>query len=238
MDVTRRAFFATGGIAVLTLAGCSSDNESSENSNQSDQMVNEVEDTSPSDLVITESGWSSDENGYTYYGLGIQNPNDGFEAQYPKITISGKDADGNILFAENQTLFIIFPNETVYFGFQAGNGVAPSSVEFSITDCQWVDSEGLPENLFNISETTETDSGYGIVSFAGNITCNADVDTDKAPQFGQTAVTVILRNDSGQIIYGMSTFIDTPVKDVATPFEISAYSVPEHSSYEIYAQLW
>lgn len=237
MEVTRRMFLAAAGAAALGLAGCSSSDEERGSASQSEAVKKTVEENSPQDLVITESGWSVNSSGYTFYGFGLQNPNTEVEAQYPTVKITGRDASGSILFSEDQTLFVVFPQETVYYGFQAGSGTAPATVEFTLGDCQWVDSEGLPEQLFTIANTSEVDEGYGSMAYTGEITCNADIDAS-AGQYMQTAVTAILRDANGAIVYGMSTFIDTPAKDQPTPFEVSAYDVPEHASYEIYAQLW
>ncbi|MCG4849454.1 hypothetical protein L0P44_12390, partial [Streptococcus gordonii] len=81
-------------------------------------------------MEITESGWSVVGDGWVYYGFALKNTNKDVEAQMPTVTITGKAEDGSIVFSDKQTLFVVLPGETVHYGFQAGNGTAPATVEF------------------------------------------------------------------------------------------------------------
>ena len=76
---------------------------------------------------------------------------------------------------------------------------------------------------------------YGGVSCTGELTANYDLDKK---QYSQVAVSVIARDASGAINYGNTTFVDTPSKGESEPFEISCFNMPEHSSFEVYAQVW
>lgn len=237
--ITRRGLLALAGASAIALAGCSSAGDDAGSAGQ--QSTAEVKQSTvpaePQDLVITESGWSVDDQGYVHYGVGVQNPNMDKEADLPSFTITGKAEDGSIVFSDTQTLLFIAPGETVYYGFQAGNGTAPATVEFAIADCTFADCEPFEEDVFTVSNTSEVVSQYGTVSYTGELTMNADTSANP-DMFDQTAVTAILRNADGAIVYGMSTFVSTPAQDATSPFEIPAYNVPEHASFEVYAQLW
>lgn len=235
MNITRRGFLAVAGAAVATLAGCSSGEPKGSAGAQSEGAGGMVANREPVALEIVESGYSVSESGFVMYGIAIKNPNEGFEAQYVTFNITGKADDGSIVFNDEQTTYVIFPGETTHYGFQAGNGTAPATVEFSLSEPQWVESSSLESDVFTISNVSEVDNGYGNTSFTGELTANAEINSE---MFRQVAITVITRDETGAINYGYTTFSDIPSKDQATPFELSGYNVPAHASYELYAQLW
>ncbi len=169
------------------------------------------------------------------YGIAIKNPNDSFMAQFPPFNITGRAEDGSIVFNDEQVCNAIYPGETIYYGFQAGDGVAPATVEFSLQKPNWEKEGKLDGDMFSIANTSEVDNGYGMMSFTGEVSTNVDLE---AESYTQVAMTVITRDDSGAINYGMTNFVDVPEKGQSIPFDVSAYSVPVHASYELHAQLW
>ena len=240
-DISRRSAIILIGAATMSLVGCGSTEKEAGSTPTSTSSEQKQEDKSsePKPLEIVESGWSVDESGYVFYGIGIKNPNERYGAGLPSFRITGKADDGSIVFNDEQTLFVIYPAETVYYGFQAGNGKAPATVEFTLSDCEWEEAEPLGDSVFAISNTSEVEGEFGTISYTGELSMNLGfVNEESADLFNQTAVTTILRDESGAIVYGMTTFVDTPGQDEAVPFEVSAYSVPSHDSFEIYAQLW
>ena len=240
-DISRRSAIILIGAAAMSLVGCGSTEKEAGSTPTStgNEQKTEKDSSEPKPLEIIESGWSVGESGYVFYGIGIKNPNDNYGAGVPSFRITGKADDGSIVFNDEQTLFVIYPAETVYYGFQAGNGTAPETVEFAISDCEWEKAEPLGDSVFSISNTSEVDSGYGTMSYTGELSMNLEfVDEESADLFNQTAVTAILRDESGEIVYGMTTFVDTPGKDESVPFEVGAYNAPSHDSFELYAQLW
>lgn len=241
ISISRRGFIAAlAGTSAMMFSGCSGNTDNTGDSSSSASEPQEATQTGePQGLEIVESGWSVNDSGFVMYGIGIKNPNGDKEADFPSFTITGKKADGSIAFSDEQTLFVIAPNETVYYGFQAGNGTVPDTVEFAITDSDFSDCSEPESDIFTIANISEVIGDYGLVSYTGELTLNVDLSGSSAPTvLEQTAVTVILRNADNAIVYGTSTFVDTPDQGASVPFEISAYSVPEHASFEIHAQLW
>lgn len=242
-EITRRGFIAATGAMVLALAGCGGESGNggpSPTSSTSGTQPSATASTSePSPLEIVESGYSVSDAGYVMYGIGIKNPNENKQADLPSFTITGKADDGSIVFSDGQTLIAIAPGETVYYGFQAGNGTAPSTVEFVMGDCDFSDAEKPDGAIFTLSNVSEVPGSYGMSSYTGELTLNHDFsDYPNQSLLNQTCVSVILRDASGAIVYGMSTYVDTPDTGATVPFEVSAYNVPEHASYELYAQIW
>lgn len=242
-EITRRGFLAATGVMVFALVGCGGESgRSGSNTSSSTSGTKESAPASTSEpfpLEIVESGYSVSDAGYVMYGIGIKNPNEGKEADLPSFTITGEADDGSIVFSDKQTLIAIAPGETVYYGFQAGNGTVPATVEFALGDCGFSDCEKPDSALFTVSNVSEVPGSFGMASYTGELTLNVDLSGSSNPSLlKQTCVTAILRDASGAIIYGMSTYVDTPELGETVPFEVSAYSVPEHASYELHAQIW
>lgn len=235
MNVTRRTMISTTGLVLLSIVGCSGKPVASGDENQTSTNKEQATAKKPNQLELVESGYSVTDSGYVMYGVAIKNPNDDYEAQFPSFTITGKADDGSIVFSDKQTCRVVFPGETMHYGFQAGNGVPPASVEFSLQDPKWVESNGLSGELLTISNTSEVPGRYGNTSFTGELSANSDVDKDV---ISQVALTVITRDESGAINFGTTTFCEMPNMNQSVPFDIPAYSTPVHSSYEIYAQVW
>lgn len=187
-------------------------------------------------LEVVESGWSADEQGYVHYGIALRNGGDAV-VEYPTFTITGRDAEGKVLFSQDQTLSIIGPGETVYWGSLAGDaGMAPAAVEFTPTrveDYQLMTSADVPS--FTVSGANVVEDSLGGVSFTGEVTTvrgGSDGGSD-------VALVVVLRDASGAIVFGSVGFASRPVAGETTTFEISSYGdVPAYATFEVHAIAW
>lgn len=187
------------------------------------------------DLEIVESGWSVGSDGYVYYAFALRNPND-FVVDLPGVKITGRDEDGQVLFSEEQYLYVVGAGETNYFGSLVGGGEAPTTVEFEplpVEDYQ-VGLTGS-EVSFSVSNVSVSSGRDGMTSFTGDVTT---VDDDGQGIGSDVALTVVLRDDSGQIIYGATAYVTRPAMGKTTSFEIEQYGVPDYAAYEVYAQAW
>lgn len=226
----------------FALAGCSGGNvDTKADAPEAPQpestapAVAESESSDPLPLELIETGYSVSEDGYVFYGVGIKNPNTNFEAEFPVIQITGKDADGKIVFSDDQTLMFMLPGAEYYFGGQAGNGTKPEIVEFSASTSKdnWIPNDKQSMAIYDISNANEVVGEFGDVSYTGELTVLEEWD-----DVTSACVNVILRNEAGEIVYGDYTFVELPSSGESAPFELHAYDVPDHASYEIYAQPW
>lgn len=191
-------------------------------------------------LSIVEQGWSVSSEGYVMYALALRNESASATIMYPGINVVGRAEDGSVLFSDEQRLMAIGPGETVYFGSQAGNGMAPATVEFDVIEpqaYQIAGEESAPSVDFAISNTGETVDSLGNLNFTGELTAHGTPQGQLAGT-SQAAVSVVLRDSAGAIIYGASTFVSLPADGEATAFQIPAYGAPDYASYEIHAQIW
>lgn len=187
-------------------------------------------------LEIVKSGWSVDSQGYVHYALGLRSAGD-VEIELPGVTITGRDASGNVIFSEEQYFSAAPSGEVAYFGGQSGNGgTAPATVEFSpIAPQDYSIGSVAQSSEFSVSGVNVLPERYGVTSFVGEVTTEKDDGSDVG---SQVAISLVLRDESGAIIYGCITFVSRPAVGESTSFEISPYGVPEYATYEVHAQAW
>lgn len=222
----------------LCVVGCGSGSGSgnqSTGSTQSEAPKSEADTSKPSELEILEVGYNVNDSGYVLYGIGIHNPNTDFEVEYPTIVATGKDDAGKIVFSSEQVMGTIYPGMNYYYATQAGNGTAPATVEFSIktNDRNWTKSTRTSADIYDIANTNEVIGSYGLDNYTGEITLVDDSITDEGAW-----ISVIFRDAAGSIVGGNMGFADSLSPGATSPFDVSAYSTPEHATYEIHAVPW
>lgn len=189
-------------------------------------------------LSIAESGWSVDPAGYINYAFFLTNKEDGFRVEFPTVKITGRDASGKVLFSYEQVLPAINPGETVCHGFVAGNGTPPEDVEFVVArpDDYNISKHVTESPKFEVSAVSAVSNGFGGVDFTGEVAYLGGV--LPGASMGDVAVTVVLRDDAGKIVYGTTTYTDCPAEGESTTFEILGGKLPPYDSMEAYAQAW
>ena len=194
--------------------------------------------TDENPLEIVESGWSVGSGGYVNYAFALRN-NGSVQVDYPGVTITGRDEDGRVLFSQEQYVSGIPAGETRFFGFQAGNGTAPAEVEFTPINPPDF-SLGSAEDTtaaFTVTGAREVSDGLGGIKFVGEVT--TDQEGGEGDFGSQVALTVVLRDESGAIIYGGTGFATRPAVGETTSFEILTLGAPDdYASFEVYAQQW
>ncbi len=190
-------------------------------------------------LAVVDSGWSADGFGYVHYAFALQNGSDEFAVLYPQISVTGRSEDGTVLFSSVQALPKSLPGQTLFFAGIAGNGTAPDVVEFA----------PLPPEAWNVERSTEegwalsvpapvsvVPDGLGGVSFTGDVRCESDAGIPS--EASMAAVSVVLRDGEGKIVWGDATFVGLPAEGETTPFSLPAYDLPDYETVEAHALPW
>lgn len=191
-------------------------------------------------LELVETGWSADESGYVHYAFGLRNTSDSVCIQLPSVEITGRGEDGSVLFSETLIMANAFAGETVYFGSEIGNGngIVPATVDFTVLepdDYSYVNSSESAS--FKADNLSAAPDGYGGEIFSGEISVVKD-SARVREQSSMLAVSLVLRDDAGAIVYGYSTFVDWPPEGGSRPFSMDVYDPPAYDSFEVYAQPW
>ena len=189
------------------------------------------------EIEIVESGWSVDDQGFVHYGIALRNTGDVL-VEFPAYTVTGRDESGAVLFSQEQALSSVGAGETVYWGDLAGNpGQPPATVEFAANgvDEYQLGSGTEPSASFSVSGARPVSDGFGSVNFVGAVTCEYD---DGSGIGSDVALSVVLRDESGAIVFGSVGFASRPEPGSTTTFEVSCQGAPDYASYEVYAAEW
>lgn len=201
----------------------------------SDDVVREAADA----LEISESAWSVDADGFVYFCFALTNTSDHLVVDLPSVQITGRDATGSVVFSTTQAMLLVQPGETTYTASLAEGSTAVERVDFTVVDPDgWnVREAGDARSSLQVLDVAERSNGMGGSTFTGEVTCTS-VDPD-AVSVGGVAVTVVLRDEAGAMVYGTMSFADMPSVGETVPFEVTGMGdVPPHASVEAYAQVW
>ena len=189
------------------------------------------------ELEVVESGWSVDGQGYVHYAFGLRN-NGEVQAITPGVIITGRDADGRVLFSQEQYISAVPAGKTVFFGTLAGDGTAPATVEFAplpLEDYQ-VGTGADTSSSFSVIDVRPVSDGLGGTKFVGEVT--TEHMGGERGGMGDVALTIVLRDESGAIVYGDTGYATMPAEGESTAFEVLTYGIPDYAAYEAYAQAW
>lgn len=194
------------------------------------------ENAEASQLFIAESGWDVDGSGYISYGFALRNASDANSVSFPEIRITGRDARGAVVFSDVQVLSGVNAGQTVYCGGIAGNGTPPDSVEFVVEepDDLNISNKEIYSAVLSVSGVSEVSNGFGGSNFVGEVR----LEGGEYPELGMSdvAVTVILRDDEGNIVYGATDYTSRPALGESVPFEVLSGSLPAYVTIEAHAQ--
>lgn len=233
----RKAITLLACVFALTLAlcltGCASEQEESQqNEPTTAQSSNEAE---PQDLIVSESGYYADDyNGYNYAAI-IENPNTQWAAENITLTVTGRDADGNVVDSQSDYTTLLFADgKTAICGtFYPPEAVADIDFSVSVPSSGWQQEELTMEeftSVLTVDSINDSVGSYGDVTFAGEVTNSADGD------FSSTRVNIVLRDFDGNITGGYFTYLDSELAAGATKsFSISTIgAAPSYETIEAY----
>ena len=175
-------------------------------------------------LKISESGWHVDSNGYVDYALTIQNTSKDLIVEYPEVIITGRAADGSVVFSKSQVMGVVYPGYDLTFACMTGDGTAPATVEFALSkpqDYQVSVGTGRPTE-YKVLDLSARKDGSGKLTVSGEWLDSQSV-----------WLSVILRDDQGRIVYGWNGFVENPGLGEQMPFSIEVYSVPDYATVEV-----
>ncbi len=184
-------------------------------------------------LKISESGWHVDSNGCVDYALTIQNTSEDLIVEYPEVIITGRAADGSVVFSKSQVMGVVYPGYDLTFACMTGDGAAPATVEFALSkpqDYQVSVGTGRPTE-YKVRDLVVRRGGAGKLAVSGEV--EKTVEGDEWLDSQSVWLSVILRDDQGQIVYGWNGFVDSPDLGEQMPFSIEVYSVPDYATVEV-----
>lgn len=184
-------------------------------------------------LKISQSGWHVDSSGYVDYALTIQNTSEDLVVEYPEVIITGRAADGSVVFSKSQVMGVVYPGYDLTFACMTGNGTAPATVEFALSkpqDYQVSVGTGRPTE-YKVLDLSARKDGFGKLTVSGEV--EKTVEGDEWLDSQSVWLSVILRDGQGRIVYGWCDFVDSPGLGEQMPFSIEVYGCPDYATAEV-----
>ena len=184
-------------------------------------------------LKLGETSWHVVPGGYICYAVEIVNENDAL-ILFPEVEVRGYSADGPMTFSSSQVFSLVDAHESYIVTGQAGNGVIPDRVEFSVLDTKdWYVKQGGKAPSFEVSDANMTHGAYGTTDVVGVVTTVDEGDgTDLT---GLANITVVFRSKDGSLMGAAMTSVNRPTLGKNVAFDIPVYDVPDYDTYEIVA---
>lgn len=193
-------------------------------------------------LEIADSGWHVDSNGYVHYAFGLKNASDDKAVELVTVKVVGYDRQGQPLFTRDSGASIVLPGRTSYFsGLESAGDQALDRVEFTLARSSATKVISMTDSIkLEVTSLRATQSSYGTTTFLGALSVTG---TDQAlasiPTYSrQVAVTLVLRDEAGNIVYGDNTYLNDLVIGDNQAFQIDASNLPAYATAEAYASPW
>lgn len=183
------------------------------------------------DMVIVDYGYSV-VNGCLYVGFELNNPNNELYIEFPSVRITARDHAGALLGTGDMTLSEIYPNTTITYGtFAFEVDEMPTSVEIV----------PLKPNDYNIKSSTLVPEFVPLevmecVERKGDII--GEVKNPNNYDLDMVAVTIILRDEDGGILYADTTYVDKVGAGTVVPFSEYLHYDGNYSSFTVTAMPW
>lgn len=187
-------------------------------------------------LSIGESGWSYDD-GSLFYAVEVVNDSESKVVQFPAYRVTAYNDADEVIATEDQTLFEVSPSQSLYFASTLYDvNEEPARVEFEpleVEDYNIADECEYPDPaLFSVVKEKRKRDDWKGEKFTGVINNTSDEDVSNV------ALTVLFRDESGKLVGGDTTFVDSVKAGAKTPFELNTYFNLQPENYEFFIQGW
>ena len=240
-----RALGAFGGSDNATTAAATAESAtaSTEAASASESTVETtvvVEGAEP--LELAETAWLLTDSGMVSYVAGIKNPNADVAYTMVGVTATGYDAEGNVLFNDDQGIMVALPGRTSYYAGHAspGDALALSRVDISLSQGSTTSAyRQTGELALDVSNLREGEDSVGFATFTGKVSVSSTGEAlDQIPSYcSSIAVTVLLRDALGKLVWATTDYVDN-LAEGTQAFEVMASEVPDHAACEACAQPW
>ena len=221
--------------ANTTTTQSSSSNNGTQASSSSNTSANNKSATSTDDvkLVVSESNVYQSTDGYVGFAVALRNESKTTAVKYPSVTVTGKNADGTIMFSSNLLYVAIGPGETKYSASITQGDSLPASIECSVDK---IDSYNLSTSLNTGAFTV---SNVSVVKNSGTTKLTGEVKVDDAGNAGNGYVEIIavFRDENDKIVYAQEMGSECPQTGQSTSFDMPIRSNLDYASLDVYARV-
>ncbi len=190
-------------------------------------------------VTVKEYGFDSKVNGYYYYSVILHNNMTDKAIRYPEIRITARDANGDLLSVDSQTLNVIYPGQdAVWAGLGGSVEIAPSSIHVEYVE---------PTDNWHIVSTTQLEhpnymplevKSARIKQARWTSSIIGEIYNPNSYDFSMVAITVIFRDKNGHLLAGNTGYIYSLKGNSTSAFEINVSEKLLTESFEVFGQPW
>lgn len=189
-------------------------------------------------LTVAESGWSIGDSGFINYAYVVRNTSADYKVELAVMNITGRSADGAVLFTDSTYLSVIYPGQDLHVGGATSARGGLETLEFRVSDPPLSAlSQAQGKVSFETTGLNVIRGEYGDMTFAGEVRLDEAGDVKALSEYSSVLVSIVLRDEKGRIVYGDFTYADLPSEGKLIPFSVPAMDVPAYKTYEAYAML-
>lgn len=188
-------------------------------------------------VTVREAGFQVKNGKWLYYSFVAHNNLNDKAIKYPEFKIVVRDAEGSLISSDSQVLNTVYPGQDVMYGGMGSKveGEEPASIEIEFVE---------PGDDWHIVDPSKTDyPGYIPIEVdsarlkkGGNIV--GEFTNPNTFDIDRVAVTVLFRDNDGNLLSGDTTFVNGVKAGKSTAFEIRVDEDLATENYEVFVQPW
>lgn len=183
-------------------------------------------------LEIKDSGWVV-KNGYLYCYIDMFNPNEDIAIQFPSYRVTARGENNEVLGTQDHTLSVINPQQHFIYGFQYFSvSKTPKTVEVQPL-------EAKEHNIKRSGKYKEYKPLEAVNYAQGEGKITGEINNPNDYTVDNSVVVAICRNDKGELVDIVSTFVNSIPAGGSIPFEISMFgNKNKYPDIKVYADRW
>lgn len=203
-----------------------------------EEMITETADSERQELILLEYGHGVTTlfggDFVTHISFLLYNPNEELAVTFPTVRYIARAEDNSIISTGDQVLSTIYPGQTTAWAFQGFiSDEAPATVEFEVVspdDWNWTNQRSLTIASYMALEVVNVSQRDR--NFTGEVINPSDFDTQ------QVVVSILFRDEAGNLAGGTSTFLNSLDANSTIPFELLPNADLITDDFEIFAAAW
>ncbi|WP_432485818.1 hypothetical protein [Kineococcus esterisolvens] len=226
--------------AALLLTGCtSSTTEPTPSTTSAEAGGSTTTSAQAQPFTVVESAYTSTpgtgEEKYLHWAALLRNPNTTHYGAFPVITVTARDAGGQVLATHQQTLNALPPGADIAWAGLLNAPAEPAVLEVTYATVDWYPTQTTPADYPSFTATgiqrTGENHSRKVVGELANPFSEA---------VGSMAVTALYRDDSGKLLTGTTGYVNALPASGTVPFSVMDLTgLPQQpATIEVYGMPW
>lgn len=186
-------------------------------------------------LQIVETWWHKGDEGAFRYVVGVRNASRDLILSHPAVLITARDEQGSVISVTEQDITEIGPGEVRYYsGYAEDDSATADAVDFDIglsSAGSSVRADTGKRTAIQASDiSVANDEPHPLLTGTVTTTCLAH----EADLNAGALATVVLRDDEGDILYGITWQVPLPAEGETEAFSVPLFNAPDYADIDVY----